>query len=144
LAWSLKCRNCAGSGRFFKKLIESEDFCNRHKNRPQDFTRNRALTFKNLIYYMINLHVAIYETELCNLNKNLNELDIAEPQATKGALTKAREKPSHLTFIELNDHLMNLSQMHFAPKGWNAFFILATDGTLCILPTEKPIVEHFG
>lgn len=44
-----------------KKLIESEDFCNRHKERPQDFTRNRALPFKNLIYYMINLPVAAYE-----------------------------------------------------------------------------------
>jgi hypothetical protein len=127
-----------------KKLIESEDFCNRHKERPQDFTRNRALPFKNLIYYMINLPVAAYETELCNLNKNLNGLDIAQPLATKGALTKAREKLSHMAFIELNDHFIDLSQTHFAPNRWNGFFLLATDGTLCTLPTAKPVVEHFG
>jgi hypothetical protein len=127
-----------------KKLIESENFCNRHKQRPKDFTRNRALTFKNLIYYMINLPVAAYETELCNLNKNLNGLDIAQPLATKSALTKAREKLSHRAFIELNDHLVNRSQLHFAPHRWKGFFLLATDGTLCTLPTAKSVVEHFG
>ena len=47
-----------------KKLIESQDFCNRYKKRPKDFSRNRALPFKNLIYYMINLPMAAYETEL--------------------------------------------------------------------------------
>jgi hypothetical protein len=127
-----------------KNLIESEDFCNRHKKRPQDFIRNRALPFQNLIYYMINLPVAAYQTELANLNKNLKGLDIAEPLATKGALTKAREKLSHMAFIELNDHLIDLSQKHFAPNRWNGFFLLATDGTLCTMPTAKPVVEHFG
>lgn len=93
---------------------------------------------------MINLPVAAYETELCHLNKNLNGLDIAQPLATKSALTKAREKLNHTAFSELNDHLVNLSQMHFAPHRWNGFFLLATDGTLCTLPTAKPVVEHFG
>ncbi len=127
-----------------KKLIESENFCNRHKEQPQDFTRNRAFPFKNLIYYMINLPAAAYETELCNLNKNLNGLDIAEPLVTKGALTKAREKLKHMAFIELNDHLVDLSHKYFAANRWNGFFLLATDGTLFTLPTAKPIVEHFG
>lgn len=93
---------------------------------------------------MINLPAAAYETELCYLNKNLNGLDIAESMATKGALTKAREKMSHMAFIELNDRLVNLSQMQFASNRWNGFFLLATDGTLCTLPTAKPVVEHFG
>jgi len=127
-----------------KKLIESEDFCNRHKNRPQDFTRNRALPFKNLIYYMINLPAAAYETELVNLNKNLKALDIAETLATKGALTKAREKLNHLAFIELNDHLVHSTQSHFASNRWHGFFLLAIDGTLCGVPTAKPVAEHFG
>jgi hypothetical protein len=127
-----------------KNLIESEDFCNRFKNRPEDFTRNRALPFKNLIYYMINLPAAAYETELYNLNKNLKGTDIAEPLASKSALTKAREKLSHMAFIELNDYLIRLSQMRFAPNHWNGFFLLAIDGTLCTLPTAKPVVEHFG
>jgi hypothetical protein len=127
-----------------KNLIESEDFCNRHKKRPEDFTRNRALSFQNLVYYMINLPAAAYETELCNLNKNLNGLDIAEPLVTKGALTKAREKLSHLAFIELNRHFVDLAQTHFAPNRWKGFFLLATDGTLCNIPTAKPVAEHFG
>jgi len=127
-----------------KNLIESEDFCNRHKKRPEDFTRNRALPFQKLIYYMINLPAAAYETELCNLNKNVNDLDIAEPLATKGALTKAREKMSHMAFIELNDHLLDQAQAHFAPNRWQGFFLLATDGTLCSLPTAKPVAQHFG
>lgn len=93
---------------------------------------------------MINLPAAAYETELCSLNKNLKGLDIAEPLATKGALTKAREKLNHMAFIELNDHLVDLSQAHFAPHRWQGFYLLATDGTLCNIPTAKPIAEHFG
>jgi hypothetical protein len=127
-----------------KNLIESEDFCNRHKNRPEDFTRKRALPFQNLIYYMINLPAAAYEAELCNLNKNLNGLDIAESLATKGALTKAREKLKHTAFIELNDHLVDLVQAQFAPNRWHGHFLLATDGTLCSIPTDKTVAEHFG
>ncbi len=114
-----------------KNLIESDEFCNRHKKRPEDFTRVRALPFQNLIYYMINLPVAAYETELCNLNKNINGLHIAESLATKGALTKAREKLKHMAFIELNDHFVYLVQMRFAPNRRHGHFLLATDGTLC-------------
>lgn len=127
-----------------KNLIESEDFCNRFKKRPENFTRKRALPFQHLIYYMINLPAAAYNTELCNLNKNLNGLDIAEPLATKGALTKAREKLSHMAFIELNDHLIDLVQSHLSPHRWRGFFLLATDGTLCTVPTARPVVDHFG
>jgi hypothetical protein len=127
-----------------KNLIESQNFCNRFKKRPEDFTRNRALSFKNLIYYMINLPVAAYETELYHLSKNLKGADIAEPLASKSALTKAREKLNHTAFIELNDYLVHLNQMRFAPNRWNGFFLLATDGTLCTLPTAKPVVGHFG
>jgi len=93
---------------------------------------------------MINLPAAAYETELCNLNKNLNGLNIAESLATKGALTKARGKLKHTAFIELNDHLVEIVQDHFAPNRWNGFYLLATDGTLCSIPTAKPIAEHFG
>lgn len=127
-----------------KNLIESEDFCNRHKKRPEDFTRLRALPFQNLIYYMINLPAAAYEAELCSLSKNLKGLDIAEPLATKSALTKAREKLKHSAFTELNDHLVDLVQAHFAPNRWHGHFLLAIDGTLCSIPTAKPIAEHFG
>jgi hypothetical protein len=93
---------------------------------------------------MINLPAAAYETELCSFNKHLKGLDIAEPLATKGALTKARGKMSHMAFIEINDHLVNMSKLNFAPNRWRGFFLLAIDGTLCTLPTARPVAEHFG
>ena len=87
---------------------------------------------------------AAYEAELCNFNKGLNKLDIAEPLATKGALSKARAKLEHTAFIELNDHLLQQHQERFDPKLWNGFFLLAIDGTLASMPTAKAIAAHFG
>lgn len=127
-----------------KNLIESEKFCNRHKKRDQDFTRKRTLPFHQLIYFFVNMPSAAYEAELCNFNKDLNGLDIAEPMATKGALSKAREKLEHTAFIELNDHLTQHYQGRFDPKLWNGFFLLAIDGTLATIPTAEPVAEHFG
>jgi hypothetical protein len=127
-----------------KKLIESEQFCNRHKKRPEDFTRKRSLPFHQLIYFFTNMPSAAYEAELCNFNKDLKGLDIAEPIATKGALSKAREKLEHTAFINLNGHLIQQYQERFDPKLWNGFFLLAIDGTLSTIPTAKPVSAHFG
>jgi hypothetical protein len=98
----------------FKKLIESEQFCNRYKKDPEDFTRKRALSFQKLIYFFVNMPQAAYEAELCRFNKEFHRLDIAEPIATKSALTKAREKLEYSAFIELNSYLVNRYHRLFA------------------------------
>lgn len=106
-----------------KNIVESKSFCNRHKKRPQDFTRNRALPFHQLIYFFVNMPRAAYNTELCNFKKALDRLDIAEAIATKGALTRAREKLAHQAFIEINDHLVEQYHDGFNPLRWNGFFL---------------------
>ena len=127
-----------------KKLVKSESFCNRHKQNPQDFTRTRALPFHQLIYFFLNMPRAAYETELCNFNRTLQHLDVAEPLATKGALTKARRKLNHCAFIEMNNHLAEYYQRDFNPLRWNGFLLLAIDGTLTNIPNVPEIINHFG
>jgi hypothetical protein len=128
----------------FKNLIESEQFCNRHKKNPEDFTRKRSLPFHKLIYFFVNMPQAAYEAELCRFNKELHRLDIAEPIATKSALTKAREKLEPSAFIELNSHMVNQYHRLFAPKKWHEFYLLATDGTLAGIPSAEAVAQHFG
>jgi hypothetical protein len=128
----------------FKKLIESKQFCNRHKKNPEDFTRNRALSFQKLIYFFVNMPQAAYEAELCRFNKELHRLDIAEPIATKSALTKAREKLEYSAFVELNNYLVNRYHWLFATKKWNDFYLLAIDGTLTGIPSAKTVAQYFG
>ena len=71
-------------------------------------------------------------------------MDVAEPLATKGALTKARRKLGHQAFIEMNDYLVEQYHDGFRPERWNGFFLLAIDGTLMSIPKIPDIVEHFG
>jgi len=87
---------------------------------------------------------AAYETELCSFNRALNRLDIAEPIATKGALTKARHKLDHQAFIEINKHMIDQYHRGFNPIRWNGFFLLAIDGTMMNIPSIPAIAEHFG
>lgn len=126
------------------KLISSPDFQARNKNAPTDFTRNRSLDFETTISFFLNLNKGSYETELKQFFKTKNNQDVAMPEVTKSAVSKARKKLNPAAFIELNDELINGYEKYNALQTWNGFRLLAVDGSTATVPDEIEVKEHFG
>jgi hypothetical protein len=129
---------------FIKNLVFSEQFVERHKKSPQDFTRERKLPFHSLVFLLMNLMKGSYQDELDNFFKVVNGIETFERIVSKPALTTAREKLKHEAFIELNAQAHNYFYEHFAPRTWLGFNLLAIDGSTVRLPKNDEIVEHFG
>ncbi|CCK80836.1 uncharacterized protein TOL2_C26770 [Desulfobacula toluolica Tol2] len=102
LAWNLHFHICAKLIEFLKNILYSEDFVNRNKKSPKDFTRKRILTFQTLILYFINLPKGSYQDELDHFFKALFKSEVAVAMVSKMALSLARKKLKYSAFIELN------------------------------------------
>ena len=92
---------------YLKNIVHSDDFCSKHKKNPQDFTRDRILTFPDLIFFMMNMNNSSYQTELDRFFQAVNHTEVPERVIYKGNLSKSREKLKHEAFVDLNDHLVN-------------------------------------
>lgn len=127
-----------------KNIILSEEFIQKHKNNPNDFTRNRVFPFHSLIYFLLNMNNKSYQDELDRYFQTLNQLDVAERIIYKGNLSKARAKLKHEAFIDLNDQMTRFFYENFQPQKWFGFNLIAIDGTTLRVPKQKNIMEHFG
>lgn len=144
LAWNLQCDLCANMVGFIKEIIDSDDFCSRHKKSPEHFTRDRILTFPTIISFMINFRNGSNQDELDNYFKILNHLECAQRIVSKSALTKARAKLDYHAFVELNQHLTEFFYRNFLTETWNGFNLMAIDGSTLALPRTEEIGKHFG
>lgn len=59
---------------------------------PKDFTRNRALPFHMLIFFLINMNKGSYQDELDHYFMAIHQLDVSQRFVTKGSLSKALKK----------------------------------------------------
>src|SRR6266481_5455564 len=84
-----------------RKLCDA-DFVARHRVRPQDFTRQRQLTFPVVMLFILQKTVKSLQRHLHEFLNELAQGELFEP-LTAGAITKARAKLKHTAFIELNE-----------------------------------------
>ncbi len=124
------------------ELIDSPEFQARHKKSPENFIRTRSLTFKTLISFFVNLNKGSYETELKQFFKTKNNQDVAMPEVTKSAVSKAREKLKASAFIEMNDELVRGYESEGGLKTWKGMRLVAVDGSTATVPDE--VSDHFG
>ena len=127
-----------------ENTINSEDFQKRHKESSKDFIRNTALSFKNLIAFFANLNKGSYETELKAFYKTINNQEVANPEVTKGAVSKARKKLKPSAFIELNEKTVQEYEQQAPLKTWYGMRPVGVDGSTVTVPDETEIKEHFG
>jgi len=135
---------CAKLIDFLKKTITSQEFINRSRQSKKDFTRERKLPFHILIAFLINFVRGSYQDELDKFFKAIHRFDVARRIVSKVALTNARMKLKFQAFMELNQHMIDYFEKHFAPNTWHSFRLLAIDGSTTRLPQIKEIAEHFG
>ena len=144
LARNLLSKICAELIEFIKKIINSPDFVNRHRQSQTDFTRNRKLPFNILIIFLVNFVRGSYQDELDKFFKTLHRFDVAQRIVSKAALTKARMKLKFQAFVELNHRMVEYFEKYFNAKSWHGFRLLAIDGSTTRLPQIEAIARHFG
>jgi hypothetical protein len=129
---------------YLKNIVDSDEFCSKHKQNPKDFTRKRSLPFSDLILFLLNMNNKSYQDELDRFFQAVNHWEVARRVIYKGNLPKARAKLKYQAFTDLNAHLTEFFYDHFQHDKWNGFNLLAIDGTTLRLPDEAAIKEHFG
>src|SRR5438552_8429370 len=81
--------------------LRDPNFLARHRVRPQDFTRQRQLTFPLLMLFVLQQTIKSIQRHLHEFLDELAQGQIFE-SVTSGAVTHARAKLKESAFIELN------------------------------------------
>lgn len=130
-----------------RRQLCDRQFIQRHRVRPEDFTRERQLTFPVVMLFVLQKTVKSIQR---HLHEFLNELagdGVFEP-VTSGAWTHARAKLKHTAFIELNQATV-LPSVYGAEaqprlRCWRGHRLLGVDSSLLRLPRSPEMLATFG
>src|SRR2546426_11192119 len=135
---------------FIEKLRQQlcdVQFSARHRVRPEDFTRERQLSFPVVMLFVLQKTVKSIQR---HLHEFLNELAadrVFEP-VTTGAWTHARAKLRHTAFIELNQTTVLRSvygpESEARLRRWRGHRLLGGDRSLLRLPRRTGMLEEGG
>jgi hypothetical protein len=127
------------------KTIDNEDFVCRNKTESTAFTRDRKLTFKDLIVNLMGFTRPSVQTELDRFYKSLSKSSSSFESVSKSAFTQSRKKLKPEAFIELTKGQLSYFDQN-APhkKDWNGKRVVAIDGSLLNLPHIDGLKKEFG
>lgn len=125
--------------------IEDPEFVKAHSIcKGKDFTRNRKLSFLNLIVFLAQGLVRSLQRELNSYFQKTRGTEFTIQVVSKSALSHAREKLKPEAFTELNK-VANVSFYKNADYlKWRGFRLLAIDGSTLCLPNHPTVEEEFG
>jgi len=127
-----------------RSLLFSEDFKQRHRQKPTDFTRRRCLPFVLVVIFLLNMLKRALQDELDEFFKLLEGSEIAVRLVTKSAFIQARQKLKAEAFVELNQAQVSYFYGHFEAATWHGFRLVAVDGSMSELPDTEEVQAHFG
>lgn len=129
-----------------RRLLHEEEFCQRHRTKPKDFTRQRSLTFPVVFVMLLGKTSRSIQRHLHEFLAKL--ADWSEPrEATPSAWTQARAKLQPSAFFELNTHCLLPAvydpQRAEELKHWHGHRLLGLDSSLLRLPDNPDVAQHF-
>lgn len=128
-----------------RQLIQDPDFCDRHRTSSKYFTRNRCLTFMNVVTLLLQKTVRSIQAHLTDFFLHL--LPDSSP-VSPASWCEARLKLSHTAFIELNQRavleVVYGGKSDFVPRRWKGHRVLAIDSSLIRLPNRESLGKEFG
>jgi len=107
------------------------------------FSRQRKLTLKRLIFFIMTIRSAV-QRDLDFFLQKISSSEYSIREVSKGALTQARAKLEPWAFARLNEvasEQFYASSEHYT---WHGHRLLAVDGSTVVLPNHKSIREEFG
>lgn len=125
--------------------LRDQNFLARHRVRPQDFTRQRQLTFPLLMLFLLQQTVKSIQRHLHEFLDDLAQGEIFEP-LTSGAVTHARAKLKESAFSELNRDcvLQTIYGPEHPIQRWRGHRLLGIDSSLVRLPDSGEVGQTFG
>lgn len=130
-----------------RRQVCDQEFLARHRVRPEDFTRQRQLTFPVVMLFTLQKTVKSLQRHLHEfLDQVVGEEILFEP-VTPGAWTHARAKFKHSAFIELNRGCV-LPAIYGAERAahirrWRGHRLLGVDSSLARLPDHPETFQQF-
>ena len=130
-----------------RRHLCDQNFSARHRVRPEDFTRQRQLTFPVVMLFTLQKTVKSIQRHLHEFLDELAGNDLFEP-VTAGAWTHARAKLRHTAFIELNRGSV-LPAIYDPEQGpevarWRGHRLLGVDSSLLRLPNSQELLKKFN
>lgn len=125
--------------------LRDVEFCARHRIRPEDFTRDRQLTFPVLMLFILQKTVKSIQRHLHEFLDELAAGPLFEP-VTSGAVTHARAKLKASAFIELNQDcvLPTIYGVEHPIQRWRGHRLIGVDSSLVRLPASAELGQKFG
>lgn len=126
------------------KLLDAR-FWARHRVRPQDFTRQRQLTFPLLLLFVLQQTVKSIQRHLHEFLDELAPSQLFAP-LTSGAVTHARAKLKESAFVELNRDCVLPTVYHSERpvQSWRGHRLVGMDSSLVRLPDSSELGQCFG
>jgi hypothetical protein len=125
--------------------LRDQNFLARHRVRPQDFTRQRQLTFPLLMLFLLQQTLKSIQRHLHEFLDELAQGEIFEP-LTSGAVTHARAKLKESAFTELNREcvLPTVYGPEHPIQRWRGHRLMGVDSSLVRLPESEELGQTFG
>lgn len=129
-----------------RRQLCDRSFIARHRVRPQDFTRERQLTFPIVMLFTLQKTLKSLQRHLHEFLDGLAGGELFEP-VTPGAWTHARAKLKHTAFIELNRACVlpaiYASARRHEIRRWRGHRLLGLDSSLARLPNSAELCAQF-
>ena len=119
------------------------EFVARHRVRPEDFTRQRQLTFPVVMLFVLQKTIKSIQRHLHEFLDELAGGQLFEP-VSAGAWTHARAKLKHSAFIELNKQVVLPTALAQPLRRWHGHRLFGHDSSLLRLPDSPELAEVFG
>jgi hypothetical protein len=129
----------------FKKLsdtINDVEFQNNYKINERFFTRQRKLSFKKVMLFILGLPQKSLPSSIEDFIINFSDTD--RTSFTKQAFSFARQHVSYKSFEKLLEITVDFIESRTKIKNWNGYRILAIDGFVIQLPDTKENRSIYG
>jgi hypothetical protein len=120
--------------------VNQRGFQQKAKKRKQDFTRNRKMTFAELVYFMLSM---VKESSQNALECFFPQLGKEYIHMSQQAFSAARQKIKREAFDELFRTSVSGSYNE-EWKRWRGFRVLAIDGSFIRLPMDQELIDCYG
>ena len=131
--------------KIIRDLIHAEPFCHRHRAAKTNFTRQRHLTFGNVIVLLIQRTKRSIQLHLHDFFAALTP---ASSAVNASSWCEARLKLRHTAFLELNERaildVVYEGKSDFEVCRWKGHRLLGIDSSLIRLPSQTGLGEEFG
>jgi len=126
--------------KYTNQEVYNSEFRDKARKKPADFTRNRKMTFEELILFMLLSLKCSTSTALRRFFTSLGKNTLS---MTQQSLSEARNKITVWAFVHLFKLTVSTMTENCANK-WHGYRVYAIDGSKIALPDDEKLSKHFG